>query len=55
MKQEGEKLKREWADERDLRAALRQENRRQRAELDQQMLELLGMTKEEVLMVLGRR
>lgn len=55
MKQEGEKLKREWADERDLRAALRQENRRQRAELDQQILELLGMTKEEVLMVLGRR
>ena len=55
MRQEGERLKREWLVERDQRAALRQENRRQRAELDQKMLELLGMTQEEVLMVLGRK
>jgi len=54
MRHEGERLKREWLVERDQRAALRRENRRQRAELDRQMLELLGMTQEEVLMVLGR-
>ena len=54
MKQEGERLEREWLVERDQRAALHRENRRQRAELDRQMLELLGMTQEEVLIVLGR-
>jgi hypothetical protein len=36
-------------------AALYRENERQTAELRQQIYELLGMTNEEVLMVLGRR
>ena len=54
ISQEGKKLEQEVIDERNFLKMLYQENRRRRAELDRQMLELLGMTQEEVLMVLGR-
>lgn len=55
MHQEGERLKQEWIIERDQLAALYEENERQTDELRQQIYELLGMTHEEVSMVLGRR
>ena len=55
MHQEGERLKQEWIIERDQIAALYREKERQRDELHQQVYELLGMTQEEVSMVLGRR
>ena len=54
MTQEGKRLEQEAIIERNQRAALYRENRHQRAELDQQIYELLGMTREEVLMILGR-
>lgn len=55
ISQEGKKLEQEVIDERNFLKMLYQENRRQRAELDREMLKLLGMTQEEVLMVLGRK
>ena len=55
MDKEGKRLEQEAIIERNQRAALYRENRRERAELDQQVLDLLGMTEEEVLMILGRR
>ena len=55
ISQEGKKLEEEAIDERNFWNMLYQENRRRRAELDRDILKLLGMTKEEVLMVLGRR
>ena len=55
ISQEGKKLEQEAIEERNFLDMLYQENRRQRAELDREILKLLGMTKEEVLMVLGRR
>lgn len=55
MHQEGERLKQEWIIERDQMDALYREKERQRDELHQQVYELLGMTQEEVLTVLGRR
>ena len=54
MAKEGKRLEQEAIIERDQRDALYRENRRKRAELDRQLLDLLGMTKEEVLMILGR-
>ena len=54
MAQEGKRLEQDAINEREQRAALYRENRSQRAELDQQVYELLGMTREEVLMILGR-
>ena len=54
MDKEGKRLEQEAIIEREQRAALYRENRHQRAELDQQIYELLGMTREEVLMILGR-
>jgi RNA polymerase sigma-70 factor (ECF subfamily) len=54
MTQEGKRLEQDAINEREQRAALYRENRSQRAELDQQVLDLLGMTREEVLMILGR-
>ena len=55
ISQEGKRLEEEAIEERDFMQMLYQENRRRRAELDRDILKLLGMTKEEVLMVLGRR
>ena len=54
MTQEGKRLEQEAINGREQRAALYRENERQRAELGQQVYELLGMTREEVLMILGR-
>jgi hypothetical protein len=54
MTQEGKRLEQDAINEREQRAALYRENERQRDELEQQVYELLGMTKEEVLMILGR-
>ena len=55
MTQEGKRLEQEAINGREQRAALYRENRSQRAELDQQIYELLGMTKEEVQIALGRQ
>ena len=55
ISQEGKRLEEEAIEERNFMKMLYQENRRRRAELDREILKLLGMTKEEVLMVLGRR
>lgn len=55
MHQEGERFKQEWIIERDQMDVLYREKERQRDELYQRVYELLGMTHEEVLMVLGRR
>ena len=55
MHQEGERFKQEWIIERDQMDVVYREKERQRDELYQRGYELLGMTQEEVLTVLGRR
>ena len=54
MQQEGKRLEQEAINERNQREVPYREIQRQRDELDQQVLDLLGMTREEVLMILGR-
>ena len=54
MEQEGKRLEQEAINEGNQGAVLYREIQRQRDELDQQVLDLLGMTEEEVLMILGR-
>jgi hypothetical protein len=54
MEQEGKRFQQEAINERNQRMLPYRENERQRDELEQQVYELLGMTKEEVLMILGR-
>ena len=55
MEQEGKRLEQEAINEGNQGAVLYREIQRQRDELEQQTLDLLGMTEEEVLMILGRR
>ena len=54
MQQEGKRLEQEAINERNQREVPYRENERQRDELEQQTRDLLGMTREEVLMILGR-
>ena len=54
MEQEGKRLEQEAINERNQREVPYREIQRQRDELGQQVYELLGMTREEVLMILGR-
>ena len=54
MEQEGKRFQQEAINERNQRMLPYRENERQRDELEQQIYELLGMTREEVLMILGR-